>query len=105
MKFLASDPRFDVIASGSLLGIRHPEEVSFPVGYIQRIELQPLDFEELYELLEEDIAGRDRPYDDDDGPWMRSKVSYGPYEYLDLEKWDNDWKDDIFDDWDDHWDD
>lgn len=47
LKFLASDPRFDVIASGSLLGIRHPEEVSFPVGYIQRIELQPLDFEEF----------------------------------------------------------
>ena len=58
------------------------------------------DFEELYELLEEDIAGRERPYDDDDGPWMRSNVSYGPYEYLDLEKWDNDWKYDIFDDWD-----
>ena len=36
---------------------------------------------------------------------MRSKVSYGPYEYLDLEKWDNDWKDDIFKDWDDRWDD
>ena len=63
------------------------------------------DLEDLYELLEEDIAGRERPYDDDEGPWMRSKVSYGPYEYLDLEKWDNDWKDDIFDDWDDHWDD
>lgn len=63
------------------------------------------ELEDLYELLEEDIAGRERPYDDDVGPWMRSKVSYGPYEYLDLEKWDNDWKEDIFEDWDDRWDD
>ena len=47
LKFLAADPRFDVIASGSLPGISHPEEVSFPVGYIQRIELKPLDFEEF----------------------------------------------------------
>lgn len=63
------------------------------------------ELEDLYELLEEDIAGRERPYDDDVGPWIRSKVSYGPYEYLDLEKWDNDWKEDIFEDWDDRWDD
>ena len=63
--------------------------------------------DDLYELLEEDIAGRERIYDDDDDYYWgnRRNVSYGPYEYLDLEKWDNDWKDDIFDDWDDHWDD
>ena len=47
LKFLARDSRFDVIASGSLLGINHPREVSFPVGYTQNIELLPLDFEEF----------------------------------------------------------
>ena len=47
------------------------------------------------DYLEEDIAGRERADD-----WGHD-VSYGPYEYLDLERWDDDW----FDDWDDHWDD
>ncbi len=65
------------------------------------------DDDDLYEFLEEDIAGRERIYDDDDDyHWgNRNTVSYGPYEYLDLEKWGNDWKDDIFEDWDDRWDD
>lgn len=47
LKFLAKDPRFDVIATGSLLGINHASERSFPVGYINNIELFPLDFEEF----------------------------------------------------------
>ena len=47
MKFLADDKRFDVIASGSLLGLNHSEEESFPVGYIETMELFPLDFEEF----------------------------------------------------------
>ena len=38
LKFLAKDPRFDVIATGSLLGINHASERSFPVGYINNIE-------------------------------------------------------------------
>ena len=47
LKFLAKDKRFDVIASGSLLGLNHNEERSFPVGYIQTMQLSPLDFEEF----------------------------------------------------------
>ena len=47
LKFLAEDERFDVIASGSLLGLNHSEEESFPVGYIETMELFPLDFEEF----------------------------------------------------------
>lgn len=59
LKFLARDPRFDVIASGSLLGINHAKERSFPVGYVQGMDLQPLDFEEfLWAMgISEDIIG------------------------------------------------
>ena len=47
LKFLSIDKRFDVIASGSLLGINHKEVPSFPVGYIEHIEMHSLDFEEF----------------------------------------------------------
>ena len=40
------------------------------------------------DFLEEDIVGRERADD-----WGR-RVSYGPYEYLDLERWERDWWDD-----------
>lgn len=47
LKFLAQDKRFDVIASGSMLGIAYNRSTSFPVGYIERIHLYSLDFEEF----------------------------------------------------------
>ena len=55
LKFLAQDVRFDVIASGSLLGLkygqdddREVEEVeSIPVGYEKPLMMYPLDFEEF----------------------------------------------------------
>ena len=47
LKFLAHDNRFDVIASGSLLGINYAEVPSFPVGYTETIKMFPLDFEEF----------------------------------------------------------
>jgi hypothetical protein len=56
LKFLATDSRCDVIASGSLLGIhynksRNGEEnesgISVPVGYEREITLRSLDFEEF----------------------------------------------------------
>ena len=46
LKFLALDDRFDVIASGSLLGIRYKEVASIPVGYEEQVEMHSLDFEE-----------------------------------------------------------
>ena len=46
MKFLAIDNRFDVIASGSLLGISYREVTSIPVGYETQMEMYSLDFEE-----------------------------------------------------------
>ena len=55
LKFMSQDERFDVIASGSLLGLaygkdadKEVEEVeSIPVGYEKPINMYPLDFEEF----------------------------------------------------------
>ena len=47
LKFLSIDKRFDVVASGSLLGINYKEVISFPVGYTESLELFSLDFEEF----------------------------------------------------------
>lgn len=49
-KYLAQDGRFDVIGSGSLLGIRFrglEDAPSLPVGYERQITMRPLDFEEF----------------------------------------------------------
>lgn len=50
LKYLAIDGSFDVIASGSLLGIRFRElkdAPSLPVGYERPVTMRPLDFEEF----------------------------------------------------------
>lgn len=47
LKFLAIDGRYDVIASGSLLGINYKEIPSIPVGYERQVEMHALDFEEF----------------------------------------------------------
>lgn len=53
LKFLAMDDRFDIVASGSLLGLLYrknteiPEEISIPVGYEREVEMHSLDFEEF----------------------------------------------------------
>ena len=47
LKFLALDGRFDVVASGSLLGISCKEVSSVPVGYEEQVEMYSLDFEEF----------------------------------------------------------
>ena len=49
LKFFKTDGRYDVIATGSLLGVSGygDEELSIPVGYEEIIEMFPLDFEEF----------------------------------------------------------
>ena len=47
LKFLAQDDSFDVIATGSLLGINYKEVSSIPVGYERQYEMHSLDFEEF----------------------------------------------------------
>lgn len=46
LKFWAIDNRYDVIASGSLLGIDYKRASSYPVGYVDHIQMYALDFEE-----------------------------------------------------------
>jgi predicted AAA+ superfamily ATPase len=47
LKFLAIDQRFDVIASGSMLGIHYKDVPSYPVGYVDTLDMYSLDFEEF----------------------------------------------------------
>lgn len=46
IKFLVEDGRFDYIESGSLLGVRHKEVRSYPVGFEEIYRMYPMDFEE-----------------------------------------------------------
>ena len=60
LKFFAQDGRFDVICSGSLLGIQVKHVKSFSVGYQETETLHSLDFEEFlwgYGYSDEQIAG------------------------------------------------
>jgi len=68
LKFLAIDGSFDVIASGSLLGIQFKEESipSIPVGYERQVEMFSLDFEEFLWALginDDTIANFKRYFD------------------------------------------
>lgn len=47
IKFLAIDDRYDVISSGSLLGLHYKDIVSVPVGYETPVDMYSLDFEEF----------------------------------------------------------
>ena len=47
LKFLAQQNDFDVIATGSLLGINYKDISSIPVGYERQYEMHSLDFEEF----------------------------------------------------------
>ena len=47
LKFWALDDRYDVIASGSLLGVDYKRASSYPVGYVDYIRMHGIDFEEF----------------------------------------------------------
>ncbi len=47
IKFLVEDGRFDYIESGSLMGVRHKEVASYPVGFEELYRMYPMDFEEF----------------------------------------------------------
>ena len=46
LKSFAEDGRFDVIASGSMLGVAYKQTRSIPVGYESQVEMFSMDFEE-----------------------------------------------------------
>ena len=60
IKFLVDDKRFRYIMSGSLLGVEITNLKSAPVGYLQSINMYPLDFEEFLQIfnVEEPILSR-----------------------------------------------
>lgn len=47
LKFFAEDGRFDVICSGSILGVHYNRVSSFSVGYQESVVMRSLDFEEF----------------------------------------------------------
>lgn len=47
LKSFALDGRFDVICSGSMLGIVMPEVSSYPVGYVETMHLRSMSFKEF----------------------------------------------------------
>ena len=47
LKFWAIDNRYDVIVSGSLLGIDYKRASSYPVGYVDYLKMYGVDFEEF----------------------------------------------------------
>ena len=51
IKFLVDDKRFRYILSGSLLGVEIVNLKSAPVGYLQTLDMYPLDFEEFLQVF------------------------------------------------------
>ena len=47
LKFWAIDNRYDVITSGSLLGIDYKRASSYPIGYVDYLRMYGIDFEEF----------------------------------------------------------
>lgn len=70
LKFWTEDRRYDVIASGSLLGIDYKRASSYPVGYVSYLKMYALDFEEfLWSLgVAEDIIEVLHGYFDEQSP-------------------------------------
>ena len=78
-KFLSEDGKFDVIGSGSLLGLTYAEDAdvdvedvaSLPVGYEDHMTMYPLDFEEFLwaaGVSKEQIGDLKEYYDSDMNP-------------------------------------
>ena len=54
VKFLVQDGRFDYIFSGSMLGTEFKGVRSYPVGYVTKRTMRPMDFEEFLMAMGED---------------------------------------------------
>lgn len=66
LKFWTIDGRYDVIASGSMLGIDYKRASSYPVGYIETQMMYGLDFEEFLwsQGIDESMISRVKEYYD-----------------------------------------
>lgn len=52
LKFMAEDFPCDIICSGNLLGVAIAKTTSFPVGYVESIQMFPLSFQEFLDALQ-----------------------------------------------------
>ena len=52
IKFLVEEGNYKYVLSGSLLGVELKDIRSIPVGYLQVIEMYPMDFEEFSKKCE-----------------------------------------------------
>lgn len=73
LKFFSLDGRFDIICSGSLLGIHYKEISSISVGYKTEVEMRSLDFEEFLWALGYDDSIKDNILEH-----MRSFTPFSP---------------------------
>ena len=67
LKFFSIDKRYDVVASGSMLGLHYKEVSSYPVGYEEYLNMYSLDFEEFLwakGINEESILDIKKYYDE-----------------------------------------
>lgn len=62
IKFLVEDKRFRYVLSGSLLGIEIVNLKSAPVGYLQMLNMYPLDFEEFLQVFQVERSILDKLY-------------------------------------------
>lgn len=51
--FSENAPEYDVVASGSLLGVTHHKETGFPVGKVEYLNLYPLSFKKFLLAMDE----------------------------------------------------
>ena len=70
LKFWTENKKYDVVASGSLLGIDYKRASSYPVGYVSYLKMYALDFEEfLWSLgVSEEIIAKLHSYFDEQSP-------------------------------------
>lgn len=57
LKFWAIDNRYDVIVSGSILGIDYKRASSYPVGYVDYLKMYGVDFEEVDKIQRSLLQG------------------------------------------------
>ena len=52
--FYENEPEYHIVAAGSLLGVTMHQQVSFPVGKVEFLDLYPLNFVEFLKALKQD---------------------------------------------------
>lgn len=85
LKFFCQDGRFDVICSGSLLGLHYRQVSSNSVGYREDCEMQALDFGEFLAAkgYPESIMGEMLSHLADSAPFSEAEMAVFPSLFLD----------------------